>query len=669
MKIIKLRSLKLKNFKCFHDVEFYLGKDNKFNVYGDNGTGKTTLVDSFLWLLFNKNSNGSSDFSIKPLDKKGNPLHNVDYSVSAVFEITEDNNKYNIELSKVMREKWTKKRGETTLNFSGHETTYYKDGSPKLLKDFQKEVEKLCDEELFRMLTSPFYFNKMNNKQKRAVLLKAIPDVSNFAVVETDPTLYPLLSELENLSVEELLAKYKANATSLNKELPSYGFKIEELHRMITTTSDTEDYKIIEDIENQIKNKREYISQLQEQKNLFNNTTEINRLNLELSDLRSKLQLLELNNSKTKNEKLLQLEQQITDIKSKNYSLQSLILKTKNDKFVLENEINDLKEDVEHFKNSIANTRELCREIDSQEFKGETTCPTCGQALPSEQIDNAISLFNIDKAERLEKAITKGKKLTSNLEETNLRLGNKINELSEYDHIIEGYEHEINNNNIVLDTLTSSETEIQNEPIELTEEMLEVKKEIENVLEQLEHTKNNSTSAFDVQQKVECEQFELDQLYSLKQTNQNNITYRQRITELAQQQEKIAKDYQLAMEKINLVERFLKAKVTLIENDINKLFSNVKFMMFREQINGGYEEVCNATINGVPFEDANNASKINAGLDIIKTLQRIENLKAPIFIDNAESVTKFEELDDTQIIKLYVKEGQDLLLLQAEKEN
>ena len=103
----------------------------------------------------------------------------------------------------------------------------------------------------------------------------------------------------------------------------------------------------------------------------------------------------------------------------------------------------------------------------------------------------------------------------------------------------------------------------------------------------------------------------------------------------------------------------------MLEKEVNNLFSKVNFTMFKEQINGGYEEVCYATIDGVPFDDANNAAKINAGLDIIKTLQRVENVIAPIFIDNAESVTSFDELINTQIIKLYVKENEKELTMEV----
>lgn len=665
MKTIKLISLTLQNFKGFLGTRTYNFEGSNANIYGDNATGKTTIVDSFLWLLFNKNSNGASDFSIKPLGDNGEPLHNADYSVSAVFEISEDGKTYKTELTKTMREKWTKKRGETTSTFSGHETTYFKDGSPKLLKEYQKEVEKLCDEELFKMLTSPFYFNKMNNKTKRSVLLKAIHEVSNYDVVEKDPTLYSLLHELGNLSVEEVLAKYKANASAANKNLPTYGIKIGEVQLMITTADEEEDKRLLADLDNKIKLKREYISQLQEQKNLFNNTAVIDKLNLELSELRRKQQELELAASQNKNKAILEKSNEITEWQNIKFDNNNEVLKLKNEIYLIEADIKQFEEEVKDTLNQIDVTQKKCEEIDNEVFSGETVCPTCNQPLPQDKIDNAIELFNLDKASRLEKCILKGKKLVSNKQELELKIKNKKADLESKKYDSEIAEKELESTKLTLNNLAEEKAFIESQPVPVTEELVNVKKEIENKLGELSYAKNNETSIFDVNEQVEYEQVELDQLYSQKQKIENNAVLRARIKELTEEQERVATAYTEAMEKIALVEKFLKVKVSLIEEDINNLFSNVKFMMFREQINGGYEEVCIATIDGVPFEDANNAAKINAGLDIIKTLQKIENLNAPIFIDNAESVTSFEELENTQLIKLYVREGVKPLLVEV----
>jgi len=102
-----------------------------------------------------------------------------------------------------------------------------------------------------------------------------------------------------------------------------------------------------------------------------------------------------------------------------------------------------------------------------------------------------------------------------------------------------------------------------------------------------------------------------------------------------------------------MIEEFIKTKVDMIESKINSKFKVVNFKLFKTQINGGIDEVCEALVKGVPYADVNTAGKINAGLDIIKTMSKHYGFKAPIFIDNRESVTEIEEIE-TQIINLIV---------------
>jgi len=105
MKVVKLVSLKLENFKGIRSFEL-VANGNNVKVYGDNAAGKTSLFDAFLWVLFDKDSQNQKDFAIKTLDKDGKPIHNLDH----IVELALDVNGQTIKLKKVFKEKWTKKR-------------------------------------------------------------------------------------------------------------------------------------------------------------------------------------------------------------------------------------------------------------------------------------------------------------------------------------------------------------------------------------------------------------------------------------------------------------------------------------------------------------------------------------------------------------------------------
>lgn len=78
---MKLVKLKLSNFKGIKSFELDAGGKN-VNIYGDNATGKTTLADAFMWLLFDKDSSNRKDFQIKTLKPDGEPEHGLEHTVT-----------------------------------------------------------------------------------------------------------------------------------------------------------------------------------------------------------------------------------------------------------------------------------------------------------------------------------------------------------------------------------------------------------------------------------------------------------------------------------------------------------------------------------------------------------------------------------------------------------
>lgn len=668
MKNIKIKNLTLNNFKGIKNASFDFN-DKGVVIVGDNGTGKTTIIDAFLWLLFNKNSQNITDFSVKPIDKDGNVLHNADYSVEATFEITETNgifdDKKEITLKKVMREKWQKKRGDKTTTFTGHETSYFKNDTPKLLKEYQAEVENLCKEDLFRMLTAPFYFNHLDKKVKRDTLLKAVPNIADIDVVEKDVRFLPLLEGLKNLTIEEMIARSKAQIATINKQLPSFGYKIEELVQMTTTESDEIDNQNLKEIKVKIDEQKVYIDSLKEQRNSKTNIDELLALKKKLSNVSDRYYAASIRNP-------LKIEKQtlVSSLQNQLCDLRNELSKVKNEKVqnILDaskyaSELSGWEKDLETTLKQIEIAHKKCEAIDSEEYQGSCDCPTCGQRLPQNKINEAIEMFNLDKASRLEKAISLGKALKAD----KATIEAKIEFLKQ--NAIISRENEINGKIVEIEAqIKETEVNIKVAEDDLinvgeSEEMLNLKEEERRLKEEIQSLTNKSTSAPDLGFKIKVEEDNLDDLYSQKATYERNIANRERIKELELEQQNLSNNLQIQQDTLYLCEDFLKEKVKMIEKQVNGLFSKVQFTMFREQINGAYEEVCYATIDGVPFDDANNASKINAGLDIIKTLQKVYDVKAPIFIDNAESVTNFEELEDTQTIKLYVKEGANLEII------
>lgn len=640
-----LQSITLRNFKSIEKFSINFSENTK--IQGANGTGKTTIFDSFTWLLFGKNSENSADFNLKPLDKENKPIHNLETEVEGTFLIDGSI----IILKRCFREKWTKKKGNETAELTGHETTFFFNEVPVSLSEYKSKVQEIIDEELFKILTNTLFFNvSLKWNQRREILSKMVGEISNDSIVDSmnnSDELKELLNAGKNLDEEKktLAAKKK----KIKEELETIPSRIDEVQ---LTKPESIDF---EQVQAEIDFKEREFSKIDEEildssKLDQNKQIEIDKANENLFNLKNKLSEKKEKVRQEKQTEIDSLQTKISEINSENQKIKNQIQSESEQK-------NDLEKEIQNKEIQIQNQNNILEEKRKEWIKeNETTfvlnqnsicCPTCKRDFENafENKQELENNFNVNKKSQLEKLHNEG-----------TQISNKITELKN--------ELEILKQRLSTFQISILEEKSTKEIQEKINGLIEKRnnptnEEIENLSKEI----NSFTlPIFERQQNTEliskrnCIKEEIEALKT-KLSNKFIIEKVDSRTSELQQQQKTLSSEIASLEKIEMqIEKFNHLKIERIEKEVNSKFSLVKFKMFENQLNGGISETCVCTINGVPFADLNTASKINAGIDIINGLNNYFQISAPIFIDGRESITEIIETED-QICSLIVNEN------------
>jgi exonuclease SbcC len=643
MKKIILKSLELKNFKGIRDLSINLEQKETF-IHGANGSGKTSIFDAFTWLLFDKDSNGSSQFNIKTLDENSNPIHNLEHVVIGVFQI--DGKK--VELKKVYKEKWTTKRGEAEAVFSGHETIYYYNDAPVLKNEYTNRVGEIVTEETFKVLTSPLHFNQINWKERRAMLMQMAGSIEDEDILQ-DSDLSDVAQVLREIlsqgkSFIDELNSIRAKKKLLKDELKLFPARIDEANSQKQDNVDEKEINGAIEAANGI---------IEAKQNELSSISERNKANQQL--------MVEFDNKRFEIQKhidsvqreIKSLELNYTDDLKVDLRKANAVLQEQKDALEsYKRQSSRLQEEQDELKRANDKLRpEVLRLQDALfiEPNNSGSCSTCGQELKDAKanVEELRLKFNQDNQARIQEIQNKGFANKTKIEAIDVELKNWKTKVDEQSKIVSDTEIEVEK---VKQKVLKSEAFTP--PAELVSKIDELTTELANVqAPELSNVSVNETSA--IQQEITNQRNVIDALNKQLYVNENNARIDERIIELQEQQKKAGITLS-SMEGVeHAIERFDKVKTDLIEGIVNKRFKHVKFKMFEEQINGGLNPVCECLLNGVPFSDLNTASKINAGLDVINTLGKVFELSCPVFIDNRESVTNLIE-NDLQVVNLIV---------------
>lgn len=637
-KAIKIKRLTLENFKCHKNLTLDFAGGNA-SVYGDNATGKTSIYDALTWLLFGKDShgNGEKNIEIKPLTHGGEVRdHLAVTAVEAVLQVDEENQGCEVTLRRTYREVWTTKRGNSEATYDGNTSEYYIDGVPVKKFAFADKVNEIVDEDTFRMLTSVSHFaDGISWQDRRAVLFRVAGVLSDHEILATDERFIPLIEGMGKLSIDDYKKKLLADKkgfTGAKTEIPA---RISECQKTIEDVEGLDFAGARAEIES-LNAKRENV---EKQIIALEHDMLADEKRMAIREAKLELDKLETENN---NYRLRQTANapDTTGMRNNLARLQtqhSMKFKT----------IANEKAYVEGLDGEIASARERWIAVNGESFAGGN-CPTCGQMLPAAQLKAATDNFEAQKAKRLRE-----------IEQTaNARKEAKAAAIARLDSIsseIAALESEITKTSGILTAAESNVVAVV-DMAGYSERKAAAEGKIHALESELaEMAQSTANVKNELQKQIYAIKAEADKHREII-SRESLLEYsRKRVEELREDARNAAACLEAIENVLFLIEEYSRYKTRFIEDSINGLFRIARFRLFREQANGGLEDRCDVVYEGVPYIGLNSGAKINVGIDIINTLSRAFGVSVPLFVDNAESVTRLEAAD-CQIIRLVVSE-------------
>lgn len=638
---IKFKKIRIRNFRGLVSFDANL-EGRSVRISGANGLGKSSVADAITWVLFGKDSRRRTAFPIDPVDDAGRIIHNLDVSVE--LEMLIDGQATT--LRRRRQEKWVQKRGMTTEQLDGHQTTCYIDGRPLPSSDFSSHVDTIVKEELFRALTTPDYFPSLPMDQQYRLLVKIVGTRTLAEIAAKDEEAMKVVDELGQRSLDQYRQGLAYDLQRTRKEQELIPVRLSEVQGFIEQVkAKGADGKTAQRHAKGIEEKLRQVTQ-----EIDSMAGVVRAENARYNDQRAYIQQLRQQRAAIED----RIEKQNREARTLH---QSLVCKAKEEleateerhtaaKTMLglhERRLKDLEQQLTDFRSRWEEVERLSFSWNAE----EAVCPTCGQPLPQDQADQkrveAEMRFNERKMQQQDALDEEGKKLAASKQ--------RLQDLSA------AAREEMATAELLMPEARERLSKAEAEPIEQADyhdaaDWQRLSGEIDQRMKELEQT----TQAQEPPQLAALhteEQAYRKELRLLEQTidrSKQIDEYVRREKELQKQRTTLSGDIARMQTRLEAAERLQLMEANDLQKRVNELFPSVRFRLSRELLNGREVGHCELSVDGVPYSGLSTSERINAGLELINALARHYNIVAPIVIDNAEAVNKVAPTLGQQIL-------------------
>ena len=645
LNVVKLLKLDIENFRGIKN--FVLTPDgHRITVQGANGTGKSTLMAAFLWLLTGKDAQGRENYNVFPLGTDGNRLSGCSPTVTATLSMPDGRT---LILQRSICERWTKRRGSAETEYNGDETRYFIDEVPVSAGEYSSAIFGMFPEKLLPLLLNAAWFSEQTKdyKERRRLLLEQFGSLQPADVFTANPELSDLESMLGTHSVDEFSRICTERRKRYKDSLSALPARIDENRKQLQSMSDAGD----------IKNKR-------------------SKLNVEIAKLQYEIERTTADAVQRHNQQELEKVRQYLEM----IPNKRRVLEASGNAGWLEEHNRRVDDAARGKQNAMCRAETLAAElrvltlerdhlaaerdrlrVEWVEVNGSVpdiaqTCPTCGQALPAELVQEAQENFNVSKSERLSDIAAKGAKAAQDVETMEQKAARLREDLDTCERAARAAA-------AAYDMVIAEKPPVTQMGLfaELDAEEKELKARAEELRQAIQASAQAAEQVVqEKRQKLADMQAQSDAMTSRLAEIERNAALETRIQELEAEQRDTLHQLEEAERGLSMCEEYTRTLVILLTERVNKHFPTVRFKLFEQQKNGGLREVCEAMVDGVPYGALNTASKMQANVEIVQAFSRAADISLPLFLDNRESVTDLTLPDEIQVINLNVSPGEKL---------
>ena len=653
MKRITIEELRLRNFRGARDVRVSFAAGTNI-VSGDNGTGKSTLMDAFLWLLFGKDAEERKDCEIKRIEA-GERLRQTDATVECRIDMDGQQNT----LRRSLREVWSKPRGATEPVFKGNETEYTINDVPKKMSEFDAWVaEHLAPADVFRLLTDAGCFPRLKWEKQREKLFELAGGVDEEAVKASVDGLGDLLARLSGKSLEDYKRELAARKRKLRKALDEIPARSDQTRLMIPTTDARDVWeRKLTDVDARLAALNREAADFAAQERARGaearrRVEEVEALKTRMARRTAELSRAAIEEAEKKNEGRRQVEARLRDLKAADAAATRRLKDAKGEVDELARRINQKEAECERLR------AEWSAES-ARPYTGDGVCPHCLQALPEEMQADARRRFEESKRERLSEIQTDGHRTKAEI--TRLEEEMKTAEARLDRAAGDAFDAEASAE-ILREELAEMPDRVEPAAVDpmadeayraMAEELAAMEADAPQTLPASEPNGGEAITA-----RLATLNRERDTIRRGLSDCDTADSLRAEIRRLDEEARALAQQLSDVDRDEDTMRRYTRARIEAMERRVNSLFRTVRFRLFEYTNEGGEVDTCVPLVgdDGVPYPVANTAAQVWAGLEIIRVLQQHAGVSAPVFVDGAERVTHFPAMDH-QAILLRVVDG------------